>query len=128
MAHTHDSDLSSLVYILNQTYALKRRLRNCQLPPGTLRPLERIEEHLEHNLRLSDLPAGSGLTIDDPLGQKYDERRSDLEAEVISDGDGPPIVVDVLKPIIRLSRGGQTDIIQRGVVTVSHRKAEENET
>ena len=117
--------LRNHLYILNQVYALKRRLRLCQIPDGALRPLERIEEHLAANLHVPALlPDGWGLVIEDPSGQRYDDRRTDLEAEVIGDSAAPLYIVDVIKPVIRLTSEGRTLVIQRGSVTVAPRKTE----
>jgi hypothetical protein len=108
------------LYVLNQVFALKRRLRKCEIPEGTLRPLERIEEYMAANLHVRDvLPDGCGLVMVDPLGESYDDRRTELEADVIGAATGPLFIVDVLRPIIRLSIGARTYVLQRGAVTVA---------
>jgi hypothetical protein len=114
--------LRNHLYVLNQLYALRRRLRNCrELPDGALRPLDRIEEHLRSSLHAPGvLPDGYGLVVDEPgPGQAYDECCTDLEAEVVGEGEGPLVVVDVVRPIIRLTAEGRTYIIQRGRVVVA---------
>jgi hypothetical protein len=121
--------LRNQLYVLNQVYALKRRLRQCQLPDGTIRPLERIEEHLAADLHLPGVKSNRcGLVLVDPLGQPYDDRRTELDAEVIGAGDYPLFVVDVLKPIIRLTVEGKTYVVQRGSVTVAPQTAEGERT
>ena len=111
--------LRNHIYILNQVYELKRRLRRCEIPDGILRPLERLEEHLRSDLHVPGVVSdGCGLQIDDPADEAYDERRTDLDADVIGERDGELFVIDVLKPIIRLTKGGHTQIIQRGSVVV----------
>ena len=115
--------LRNQIYVLNQLFVLKRRLGKCQLPDGTLRPLERIEEYLSGSLHVAGglLPDGAGLVMDDPQGEPYDDRRTEIEADVIGAGDDPLFIVEVLKPIIRLTIGGRTFVIQRGQVVVAPR-------
>jgi len=123
--------LSNHLYTLNQVYELKRRLRNCrELSAESLRlldrPLERIEEHLSGSLYLPEGPPnGCGLIIDDPQGESYDECRTDLEAELVGEGDGPLMVVEVVRPVIRLVVQGQTWVVQRGRVVVALKAEQE---
>jgi len=117
--------LRNHLYVLNQVYTLKRRLGRCEIPDGTLRPLERLEEHLRSDLHAPGIELdGYGLQLDDPADTPYDERRTDLNAEVIGKRDGELFVIDVLKPIIRLTKGGHTLILQRGSVTVGAKRQE----
>jgi hypothetical protein len=69
-----------------------------------------------------------GLFYEDPMGQSYKETRTDLEATISGQGTENLEVVEVIKPIIRVSRlvnsqetGGAralSRIAQKGIVVV----------
>ena len=56
--------------------------------------------------------------IENPINQKYKETRTDVEANISGDSTENLIIVDVIKPIIRIKQGKVSKIIQKGIVIV----------
>jgi hypothetical protein len=56
--------------------------------------------------------------IENPKGQNYNETRTDIEANIVGDSTDNLIVIDVIKPIIRIKQGGVNQIVQKGIVIV----------
>jgi len=67
-----------------------------------------------------------GLAYEDPMGQPFNETRTDLEATISGVGTEDLVVVEVIKPIIRSVSNGETTgisrVIQKGIVVVQSRK------
>jgi len=78
---------------------------------------------LQRNLdKIKNMFADMGLTFDNPIGEKYDETRTDCEASITGDSAENLEIVEVLKPIVRLSQNGISAIAQKGVVIVKERQ------
>lgn len=59
-----------------------------------------------------------GLTFEDPQGQPFNQTRADLDATISGEGTEDLYVIDVIKPIIRVSISGISQVIQKGIVVV----------
>lgn len=78
---------------------------------------------IERNLgRMIDVLKDQGLTFEDPMGQNYDETRTDLEATISGESTEKLEVIEVIKPIIRLSVGPVSKVVQKGIVVVESKK------
>lgn len=78
---------------------------------------------LQRNLdKIKNMYAEMGLTFDNPIGEKFDETRTDCEASITGTGTENLEIVEVLKPIIRLTQNERTAIAQKGVVIVKERE------
>jgi hypothetical protein len=75
-----------------------------------------------HVARMKDAFQELHLVYDYPLGKPFDETRTDVEAHISGASTDDLRVVEVLKPVIRLSVAGTSRVIQKGVVVVSGRK------
>lgn len=51
-----------------------------------------------------------------PVGEKYDETRTDCEASISGESTENLIITEVIKPIVRISQNGITQIVQKGIV------------
>ena len=104
--------ISQHIFILNQLFELERKLQKGEQPKGLLRHVDRIRRTYE------DL----GLTFHDPLGETYDETRTDCDATISGESADDLIIVDVIKPIIRFNDEGYQKIVQRAVVIAGSRQ------
>ena len=63
-----------------------------------------------------------GLACEDPMGQRFNETRTDLDATISGASADNLVVVEVIKPIIRAivtdGSGNFTRIVQKGIVVV----------
>lgn len=106
---TFSSDqITALTTLINQLFDAQRKA-------------ERIEEarSLQRNLRrMGDALQELGLSWHDPSGEPYDETRTDCEASLTGDAQGPLLITETVKPLIRFKKDGYTEILQRAVVIV----------
>ena len=101
-----------LLMVLNQLYELERKLNRADDSANLGRNVSKMKDAFEE----------LGLIYEDPMGQPFNETRTDLEAEIAGAGTENLVVVDVIKPIIRaignLGQETTTHIVQKGIVVV----------
>ena len=107
--------------LLNHLYEIERKTSGLDEFKKISRNVERMKSAFKAELNGSI--DDTGLTYEDPMGQPYNETRIDLEASISGEGTDNLIVVDVIKPIIRLesSQQGISRVVQKGVVIVESR-------
>jgi hypothetical protein len=115
----------SVLTVLNQLYQIEQKLT--KLPEAS---------DLSRNIvRMKDAFAEEGLhvggsdccfTYEDPMGLPFNETRTDLDATIAGTGTENLEVVEVIKPIIRVTMKGGEDgfskIVQKGIVIVKSRE------
>lgn len=114
--------------LLNHLYEIERKVGGLEDFKKIARNVERMKDIFRTEFNPAE--PGMGVYYEDPMGQSYDETRNDLDANISGEGTEDLVVVDVIKPIIRIkySRQGLSKIIQKGVVIVeSNTKQEEAE-
>lgn len=124
-----DPMLGFMLSVLNQVFEIEKKL--AALPAGSTsipRNINRLKSLFEQ-----DVPAASAhgkaatlsLTYHNPLGEKYDETRTDCEAAGIAGSSAEGLVItEVIKPIVWLSAPGQPKtIIQRAVIVAEAKPA-----
>lgn len=116
----------SVLTVLNQLYEIEQKLPKLPDPSILRRNIDRMKDAFaEEGLPVFDVGGGSChicLTYDDPMGQSFNETRADLDATIAGTGKENLEVVEVIKPIIRVTvKGGEAGfsiIVQRGIVIV----------
>ncbi len=93
--------------ILNQLYEIDQKSKKNNL---TLfdRNMKRIFHEIEH----------MGFYTKNPLGEKFSEERTDIDATIMGKTNSQMKIVKVLKPIIYKKEADQAIIVQKGVVIV----------
>jgi hypothetical protein len=109
--------------LLNHLYEIERKVGGLEDFKKIARNIERMKDIF----RTEIFPAE--LYYEDPMGQSYDETRNDLDANISGEGTEDLVVVDVIKPIIRIgnSQQGFSKIVQKGVV-IAESKTKQEET
>ncbi len=97
--------------VLNQVFEIERRLSKMDDPAKLSRPLEKLKEAFD-----SDEVT---FIIENPISQKYDITRTDVDATIAGPEHEELEITEVLKPIIKMTRNGMSRIVQKGVVIVS---------
>ena len=100
------------LFVINQIFEMENKVSKLTENNSLQRNLDKIK----------NLFIDMGLTFDNPLGQKYDETRTDCEASIAGDSAENLEIVEVLKPIVRLSQNGKSAIVQKGLVIVKERQ------
>lgn len=111
----NESLLIPKVYIdiLDQVFEIEKKLDGISETNSIGRNVNRIKDCFEN------LMQDSGLIYQNPLGETYNETRTDLEASIAGISVDDLVVTEVIKPIIRLrTNSGTTTIVRKGVVVV----------
>jgi hypothetical protein len=105
-----------LLVVLNQIYEIDQKAKKAGDPVNIQRNVNKIKDAFEEY----------GLSYEDPLGQPFKETRTDLEATISGQGTENLVVVEVIKPLIRIrireGSGEFTKIIQKGIVIVESKQ------
>lgn len=123
--YSQPSDSKSALTLLNQLFEIEKKLSASETsdPSNCLRNVRKIKDALEEQ----------GLSYEDPMGQLFTETRTDLEATISGSGTEDLRVVEVFKPIIRISapkdkfQSGREmpRIFQKGLVIVESQQTKE---
>ncbi|RMG57620.1 MAG: hypothetical protein D6722_24645 [Bacteroidetes bacterium] len=99
------SQLDALLLLVNQTFALTQKLAD--------------NRSLSRNLdRMSRALAELGLIWHDPLGEAYDETRTDCEASIAGTCSENLRITEVIKPIVYWQEKEGRQLVQQGLVVV----------
>jgi hypothetical protein len=63
-----------------------------------------------------------------PLGESYELTRTDMSADISGDSTENLVVIEVIKPIIRVRQKGKTAIVQKGIAVVQDKRTIKTET
>lgn len=94
--------------VLNNLYEIERKLAIHGDPSNATRNLTKIKEAFETE----------ALFYEDPQGQPFKETRTDLEASITGAGTENLVVVEVIKPIVRMGTQEFSRVVQKGIVIV----------
>lgn len=103
-----------LLDFLNQIFEIEKKLERIQESNSIGRNVNKIKELFETEL----YSQGSGLTYYNPIGEPYSETRTDCDASIAGESTENLVIIEVIKPIIRLKQGGFNQIVQKAVVIV----------
>ncbi|MBF0228771.1 MAG: hypothetical protein HQK63_04155 [Desulfamplus sp.] len=106
--------------ILNHLYEIERKVAATEELKKISRNIERIKDSFRNDIPTQFQDSDIELYYEDPMGQVYDETRNDLEATIAGESTENLVVVDVIKPIIRLGnkRNKISYVVQKGIVIV----------
>jgi hypothetical protein len=101
------------IEILDQVFEIEKKLDSISETNSIGRNVNRLKEYFEY------LMPDGGLIYQNPIGEKFNETRTDLEASIAGNSAENLVVTEVIKPIIRLrTNTGVTTIVRKGVVVV----------
>jgi hypothetical protein len=101
---------------LNNIYDMERKLNSHGDPGNLRRNIDRIKEAFELE----------NVFYDDPLGQPFNETRTDLEASITGIEVDDLVVVEVIKPIVRVGPRAYSRVVQKGIVIVKSKSGEQS--
>lgn len=107
-----------LLTVLNQIFEMERKLELHGDAAGVTRNLERLKSLLQDE----------GLFYENPMGSRFDETRTDVEASISGGGVENLFVVEVHKPVIRYGNNDFSRVIQKGIVVVKTADANASKT
>ncbi len=100
------------IFLINQIFEIEQKTQRLDAPNSIHRNLDRLKAFFEQELQ----DEGLSLSYHSPLGERYDETRTDCQASIAGAGLDGLVITQVVKPIIRLRAQGQTFIVQKAVV------------
>ncbi len=106
------------VFILNQIFEIENKLSKLDVTHTINRNIDKLKSFYEDSF-----DDNIAFMIENPKGEDYNETRTDIEANIIGDSIDNLIIVDVIKPIIRIKQGGVNQIIQKGIVIVQDKNS-----
>lgn len=75
-----------------------------------------------HMTRIRDTLAEMSYAYEIPLGERFSETRTDVEAHIAGESTADLRIVQVIKPVIRYRIGMTSRVVQKGVVVVQQQK------
>lgn len=102
-------DASNFKEIINQIFDIEKKITNSEMERSLSRNIRRIKSSLE-NL---------GIQYHNPIGEKYNDTRTDCEAMINTDNLQDMKISEVVKPIIYYQEDGQIHLLQRAVVIIT---------
>jgi hypothetical protein len=116
-------DTSNLLFLLNQIFEIENKVERLTEANSIHRNVKKLKEFFEQG----ELTGGSQLKIENPIGEKYSDTRTDVEASISGASLDDLEIIDVIKPIIRLKINNKSSIFQKAIVIVESRKGNEHE-
>jgi hypothetical protein len=101
-------------FMLNQIFEIENKVRNINESNSIQRNLDRIKDYFENDA----LGDGQGLVYHNPLGESYNETRTDCEANISGSSHENLEIIEVLKPIIYVKVGNSKMVVQKAIVIV----------
>lgn len=102
------------LFMLNQLFEIEQKVVKMQEQNSIQRNIDRLKGFFETEA-FSD---NQGLTYYNPLGERYDETRTDCDASISGTGHENLKIIEVIKPIIYVKYGNTQIIVQKGIVIV----------
>lgn len=98
--------------LLDQVFEIEKKVENLTESNSISRNISRLKEIFEQ------LETDCGLVYHNPIGEPYNETRTDIEASIAGNSADNLIITEVIKPIVRYRKGGITLIARKGIVVV----------
>ena len=98
------------IEILDQVFEIEKKVENLTESNSISRNITRLKEIFEQ------LETDGGLVYHNPIGEPYNETRTDIEASIAGNSADNLIITEVIKPIVRYRKGGITLIARKGIV------------
>lgn len=98
--------------IINQIFEIEEKLKKIQEQNSIQRNIDRLKDFFATEA----LPDGQGLVFYNPIGENYNETRTDCEASISGSSHENLKIIEVLKPIIYIILGNTKIVVQKAVV------------
>ncbi len=123
MSYAHANEVPKwLLALLNNMYEIERKIALYGDPGGINRNLQKMKDLLREDIYAEM----TGLFYEDPMGQTFNETRTDLEVSISGSSTEDLVVIEVMKPIIRHGKPEYSRVVQRGIVIVQSKFEGEN--
>jgi hypothetical protein len=83
-------------FLINQIFEIEKKVNDIQESNSLKRNLDKLKSFFENEF----LKDGNGFVYHNPIGEKYDETRTDCEANISGTSIENLEIIDVIRPII----------------------------
>ena len=97
---------SQILRIINQLFEAEKKAARAEAMQSVRKNLERIRVAIEE----------MGYRIVNPMGEAYDEGRTDCECSIAGDASGSLYITEVLKPAVYEENASGRSLVQKAVV------------
>jgi hypothetical protein len=101
--------------LIDQIFEIERKAESIREVNSINRNINRMKELFE-NIFSTTSELDTGLSYYNPIGESYNDTRTDLEASIAGNSTDDLFITEVIKPIIRYRKGNMTIIARKGVV------------
>ena len=125
-AATLPRELRPFLDLLNQVFEIEKKVAALTEPNSIGRNLNRMRNWFERELVFTSggQPTICSFTYRNPLGEAYNETRTDCDASIAGGNTENLVITEVIKPIVWLNLNGQPgSIVQQVVVVVASQDA-----
>jgi hypothetical protein len=99
--------------MLNQIFEIEKKSDKLSEENTISRNISKLKDIFE-----DEISPNFSFSLRNPLNEKYDDTRTDLNADISGESTENLVVVEVIKPIIYIRESGKTQILQKGLVVV----------
>ncbi len=96
------------IKMANLVFELDKKIAGKDTNPALVRICDKMKGVIEE----------SGIYLYNPVGEKYSETRTDVEANISGTSLTNLIIKEVIKPVLYVDENGKRKLMQKGVVVV----------
>lgn len=109
--------------LINQIFEIEKKIGSVKEQNSINRNINKLKDILENEMFDQDgIGEVAGLVYHNPIGEDYNETRTDCEASIAGTSTNNLIITEVIKPIVRFRKGIINQIVQKGVVIAESQK------
>jgi len=102
--------------LINQVFEIEKKAALLKETNSINRNINRIKELIETVLFAQDPMNPLGFIYYNPIGEPYNETRTDCDASISGTSTENLEIIEVIKPIIFLKQGGIKHMVQKAIV------------
>ncbi|MGB5069774.1 MAG: hypothetical protein WBO28_02375 [Flavobacteriales bacterium] len=113
--------------LINQVFEIEKKALAMQEQNSISRNINKIKEMIEHEFFSPETSQQSvGFIYHNPVGESYNETRTDCEASISGTSTDNLEIIEVIKPIIFLKQGGIKRMVQKAVIVAQSKNLTPN--
>jgi uncharacterized protein YkuJ len=103
--------MSAIIAVLNQLFEIQEKINN-------LHENDRFERNMN---RLYNICEQEGFEMKNPIQEKFNDSRTDVEANIVGKLGANMMITQVIKPCIYQTINGQKTLVQKAIVIVENK-------
>jgi hypothetical protein len=115
------------VDLINQVFEIEKKASSLTEPNSIHRNVRRMKEWFEREFVANNQGQSVifSFTYHSPLGERYDETRTDCDASIAGTGTDNLIITEVIKPIVWYAIGNEPKRIAQQAIVVAESQSSE---